>query len=162
MSARAVPAWLPFVCVGVGATLGTGVRAGAEHFWPVAAGTWPWTTLVINCMGALLLGALQEWLARGAPAAWRNLVKVGVGTGVLGGFTTYSTLVMEAIQSARVSAVLVGLGYLVVSVILGVVFARVGLVLGSGRRRGPGAGGARPAGGTGPGDGVGPHGGEAE
>lgn len=130
-----VPArWLSYACVGVGAAIGTGVRATAEHLWPSAPGSWPWTTLLINCVGALLLGWLQEWLARGTPARWRSLVKVGVGTGVLGGFTTYSTFVMEALQSMRAGAVVVALAYLAVSVVLGVVFARAGLALGSARR----------------------------
>jgi CrcB protein len=57
-----------------------------------------------------------------------------VGTGVLGGFTTYSTFVMEALQSMRAGAVVVALAYLAVSVVLGVVFARAGLALGSARR----------------------------
>lgn len=150
MSTR-IPAWAPYLCVFVGAALGTAVRASLEHVWPTDTGAWPWTTLIINCVGALLLGLLQEWLARGT-AAWRTLAKVGLGTGVLGGFTTYSTLAMEALQSLRADALAVAFGYLALSVVLGVLFARAGLALGNARRRvspavAPRAAGAAQAGG---------------
>lgn len=149
---NAPPRWLAFVCVGVGAALGTGLRATAEQLWPAAPGQWPWTTFLINCVGALLLGLLQEWLARGPATPRRTLTKLGVGTGVLGGFTTYSTYVMEALQSMRADALALALLYLGVSVVLGVVFVRLGLALGNARRPEPApttprASGAGPAGG---------------
>jgi CrcB protein len=72
-------------------------------------------------------------------------VKLGVGTGVLGGFTTYSTFVMEALQSMQAEAVALAFGYLAASVVLGVVSARLGLALGGARRPGPGTDGAGPS-----------------
>ncbi|WP_291278486.1 CrcB family protein [Galactobacter sp.] len=149
------PRSLAYLCVGVGAAVGTGLRATAERLWPASPGEWPWSTFIINCVGALLLGLLQERLARGAPARWRNLTKLGLGTGVLGGFTTYSTFVMEALQSMRTDALVLAFAYLGVSVVLGVLFARLGLALGDARRPashspGPGASGAGRAGGEQP------------
>lgn len=92
------------------------------------APTWlPAGTMVINLSGSLLLG-LVTGLATAAllPAS----AAVVVGTGFLGGFTTFSTAAVETVRLAaerRTGAALVhGLGMLVAGVLL----AGLGLVLG--------------------------------
>jgi CrcB protein len=56
-------------------------------------------TLVANLAGSLLLGALLEALARagasGPETPRRRLLRLGLGTGLLGGFTTFSSLAVE-------------------------------------------------------------------
>jgi CrcB protein len=58
-----------------------------------APGTFPWHTLTINLLGALLIGAVMETLALRAslPEGTRLLLVVGV----LGGFTTFSAFSLE-------------------------------------------------------------------
>ena len=52
---------------------------------------------LVNIAGAGVLGLLLESLARRGPdTGWRRLARLGLGTGVLGGFTTYSTLAVDA------------------------------------------------------------------
>lgn len=59
----------------------------------------PVGTLVVNITGALALGYLLEALARrGSETARRRKIRIGLGTGVLGGFTTYSALALETQQ----------------------------------------------------------------
>ena len=60
----------------------------------------------------------------------RRGVRLGVGTGLLGGFTTYSSFAVETAQLVRGGAVLAGFGYAMTSVVLGLALAAAGLALG--------------------------------
>lgn len=70
--------------------------------FPSAAQTvlrFPIGTLVVNVIGALALGYLLEALARrGRETVRRRKIRIGIGTGVLGGFTTYSALALQTQQ----------------------------------------------------------------
>jgi CrcB protein len=56
----------------------------------------PVGTFVVNILGALALGYLLEALVlRGRETVRRRKIRLGIGTGVLGGFTTYSALALE-------------------------------------------------------------------
>jgi fluoride exporter len=65
-------------------------------------------------IGAFLLGVLLELLAdRGLDTGWSRRIRLGVGTGGLGGFTTYSalateTVVLAATHPGRAAAYAVG------------------------------------------------------
>ncbi len=84
------------VSVVVGAGIGGGMRYA---FGGWAAGKWgtafPWHTFAINIVGAFLLGMLMVMSAeRGIVSAeWRLFL----GVGLLGGFTTFSTLSYESV-----------------------------------------------------------------
>lgn len=83
------------VVVAVGGFVGSAARY-AVSLWVVGPGDWPWSTLVVNLAGSFVLGVLLEIIARRGPesrAAER--VRLGVGTGVLGGFTTYSSFAVQ-------------------------------------------------------------------
>ena len=56
----------------------------------------PWHTFVINISGAFLIGMLLAlpWVGMGAGAPWRLFLV----TGILGGFTTFSTLSYESVE----------------------------------------------------------------
>ncbi|WP_275002187.1 fluoride efflux transporter FluC [Promicromonospora iranensis] len=56
----------------------------------------PVGTFVVNLVGSFALGYLLESLSRrGRETVRRRKVRLGIGTGVLGGFTTYSALALE-------------------------------------------------------------------
>lgn len=60
---------------------------------PSAEGGIPWHTLVVNLTGAFALGLLLVFASRnGWPGWWRPLL----GIGLLGGYTTFSALSLEA------------------------------------------------------------------
>lgn len=111
----------------LGGTVGTFLRATLEDAAPAAPHGVPWTTLTINVVGALLLGVLLESLARiGPDTGWHRSARLGLGTGVLGGFTTYSTFALETVQRLTAGAYLIGVGYAVASVVLGIGAAAIG------------------------------------
>lgn len=87
----------------------------------------PWGTLLINVSGSLLLGLLTGLALRhGLPTPWRLVL----GTGLLGGYTTFSTAAWETVRLLgrrdALGAAVTGLGMLV----LGVTAAAGGLALG--------------------------------
>lgn len=87
--------------VGVGGFVGGGLRAA---FGLVSTSVW--VTFGINVVGAFLLAVLGAFLARrlAEPATWQNFL----GTGVLGGFTTFSTFMLQLHQLPLSGAVLYG------------------------------------------------------
>ncbi|MEV0440422.1 CrcB family protein [Streptomyces spectabilis] len=79
--------------VAAGGAAGAGARYGAALLWPTATAAFPWTTLVVNALGCAVIGAFmvlvtQVWSAH-------RLVRPFFGTGVLGGFTTFSTYAVD-------------------------------------------------------------------
>ena len=112
------PAWLGVILLGGSA--GTALRAWLEAMYATPAGGWPWVTFWINICGSFILGGLLEVLAETGPdQGWRRGLRLGLGTGLMGGFTTYSTFSVETVR--LVSAGLWGsaLSYGLGSVILG-------------------------------------------
>ncbi|WTL51077.1 fluoride efflux transporter CrcB [Streptomyces sp. NBC_01497] len=79
--------------IAVGGALGALARFGAGRAWPTAAGSFPWTTLVVNTSGCLVIGVFlvtvtELWSAH-------RLLRPFLGTGVLGGYTTFSTYCVD-------------------------------------------------------------------
>ena len=125
------PAWLGLIWVG--GTLGTGLRAWLENDFGPPPGQWPWVTLWINIGGSLILGVVLEALAKtGSDRGWRRGARLGVGTGLLGGFTTYGTFSVEVVHLFRSGDWLAAMGYALVSV-AGGVLAAVGAMCGVSR-----------------------------
>ena len=118
--------WFLGVIVAGGA-VGTSVRAWLETTYAAPAGAWPWATFLINLGGAFLLGFLLEALARTGPdRGRRRLARLGLGTGVMGGFTTYSTFAVETALLAGDGAAWLALGYALATVVLGLTTAWLG------------------------------------
>ena len=75
----------------LGGCLGTLIRSVIAHAWPSRADGVPWGTLAINLVGAFVLATLLELLVHAGPdRGVRRAVRLCIGTGLLGGFTTYS------------------------------------------------------------------------
>lgn len=122
------PVPLPLLgAIFAGGAVGTAARAWLQGAVPAAPGAWPWATWGINVAGALLLGVLLETLAASGPdVGWRRAVRLGVGTGMLGGFTTYSAFALDIEQLLRAGAWWLGLGYAVGTLVAGVAAAAAG------------------------------------
>jgi CrcB protein len=112
-----------------------GVAARAALTVPLAEGTHPLVvpavTMAVNIVGSLLLGILVGALDGRMPR-----VRAFAGTGVLGGFTTYSAFAVHVVTTSSAAPV-VGLALAVVSVFAGALAAAAGLRLGE-RRGGAG------------------------
>lgn len=85
--------WDVVAAVAVGGALGSAARYGVGLVWPTASGHFPWATLAINVTGSALLGVLMGIIAR--RIAPHRLIRPFLGTGVLGGYTTFSTYAVE-------------------------------------------------------------------
>lgn len=118
---------LELLLVAVGGGAGAALRFVLDGLVKARMTRFPLGTLVINVTGSLVLGLLTGLGQAGTLA----LPAVAVlGTGMMGGYTTFSTASVETVQLARSGkrglAVLNGLGMLVVSVGA----AALGLLLG--------------------------------
>ncbi|QDG62509.1 CrcB family protein [Pseudarthrobacter sp. NIBRBAC000502771] len=129
----------------IGGILGALARYGVSGVLP-APGGWPLPTLAINLAGAFLLGALLEALVRRGPDAGRlRLVRLLVGTGFMGAFTTYSTLAVEATTLVNTGRSADAVLYVGASVVAGAVATVAGIRLAAAqhgrttRRPGPAA-----------------------
>lgn len=79
----------------VGGTFGTAAREGLTLAFP-PAGDIPYAIFAVNVLGAFLLGLLLDSLARMGPdEGRRRRMRIMVGTGFMGGFTTYSALAAD-------------------------------------------------------------------
>jgi CrcB protein len=117
----------------VGGAVGTAAREGLVLAIPSIAGL-PLAILLINVLGAFVLGVLLEALVRSGPdEGRRRLARLGIGTGFCGGFTTYSTLAVGTAELLRSGTTGLAIGYAVGSVLLGAVAAWAGVLVGSRR-----------------------------
>ena len=94
-------------------------RAFGERSFPIA-------TLTVNLVGSFLLGLLVGWLGSRVATGLR----LALFTGLLGGFTTFSTFALESSVLLRSGQTTSALAYLVLSVGAGVALAAIGLVMG--------------------------------
>jgi CrcB protein len=87
------------------------------------------TTFLINISGAFLLAVLIESLAlRGSDVGHRQRLRLFLGTGVLGGYTTYSALAVHTVALVRDHQPALALAYAVATVALGFVASVLGIV----------------------------------
>ncbi|WP_232832714.1 fluoride efflux transporter FluC [Curtobacterium sp. YC1] len=118
--------WRLVLLVALGGAVGTAARALLAAAFPPRDGI-SWVVLGINVVGAFCLGLLLDALARRGPDAGRRRgIRLLVGTGVLGGFTTYSTLADDTARLLDAGRWGAGSGYALLSVALGLVAVVLG------------------------------------
>lgn len=121
--------WSLIALVAFGGAIGTAVRALLAQAFPAVDGI-SWSILAINVVGAFCLGLLLDTLARRGPdVGRRRSLRLFVGTGVLGGFTTYSTLADDTARLLDGGRWAAGGGYALLSVVLGLVAVVAGLAV---------------------------------
>ncbi|MFI9050275.1 fluoride efflux transporter FluC [Streptomyces sp. NPDC053427] len=134
--------WPVIGAVAVGGGIGAAARYGASLLWPTAAGTFPWTILAVNVVGCALMGVLMVLITE----LWspHRLVRPFLGTGILGGFTTFSTYAVDIERLVNARQAALGLVYLAATLLAalaavwgGVALTRrsLGLLALLGRRR---------------------------
>jgi CrcB protein len=125
----ALPRPASLALVFVGGTLGTAGREALTLLIPSSGGV-PWAVLIANLAGAFALGALLEALARrGADHGRRRMLRLLLGTGFLGGFTTYSALATDTAVLWGAGAAGLGAVYAVGTVLVGAVATLAGILL---------------------------------
>ncbi|WNI30753.1 fluoride efflux transporter CrcB [Streptomyces sp. ITFR-6] len=111
MPTRALNPQIPVVAVvALGGATGACARYGAALLWPTAADGFPWTTLVVNVIGCAVIGVFMVVISELWAA--HRLVRPFFGTGVLGGFTTFSTYAVDIQRLVDGGRARSGLAYL--------------------------------------------------
>ncbi len=115
--------------VGLGGVLGTAGREGLGLVIPTL-GVLPLSTWCVNVAGAFLLGMFLEALSRRGPdEGRRRSIRLLVGTGLLGGFTTYSALATETVLLLNSGSIGWAIGYSIGTVVVGGVASWLGIVV---------------------------------
>jgi CrcB-like protein len=140
----------PYPAIFIGGCAGTAARSWVGDLLPGGSAAWthssaPWATLAVNLAGAFLLGLLTAVLASRFPNADPR-IRLLLGTGLLGSFTTYGTFAAEV----KAATPTTGAVYAAGSILCGLLSAWAGLVLGAKAARGtspsnPRSGGSAPA-----------------
>ncbi|SDG00150.1 CrcB protein [Blastococcus aurantiacus] len=121
-----------YVAAALGGALGALARWGVAEALPRDTGGWPWATLLVNVLGCLVLGLLIGRVFQRSPdPSW---LRPFLGTGVLGGFTTYSAFAVETVQLAEAGRAGTAAAYVLASVIAGVLATALGLRAGRSAR----------------------------
>lgn len=118
------------VVIGLGGALGALSRAGVSQLFGTGhmdlgdqSAHFPWATLTVNVVGALLIGILAVVLMADGDSYRRPFLIAGF----LGGFTTFSALALEAADLIDQNMWSTALLYLVLTVGAGLVAVQVGV-----------------------------------
>lgn len=127
------PAYLLLVVVG--GTFGTAGREVISLAFPPLDGI-PYAIFAINIVGAFLLGILLEALSRRGPDhGRRRTIRLLLGTGVMGGFTTYSALATDAAHLIGGGSALTGITYALATVLVGAAATWAGIAVAAATHR---------------------------
>ncbi|MCC4615849.1 fluoride efflux transporter CrcB [Xanthomonas campestris pv. asclepiadis] len=117
--------WQQLLLAMTGGALGSGLRfaIGVSLLQRFGNG-FPWGTLTVNLLGSFVAGVLLVWLDARGPSSWplRALLIVGV----IGGLTTFSSLMMECLVFARTDrSAMIGV-YLAITLVAGLALVFAG------------------------------------
>ncbi len=123
------PSRLPVaVALAAGGVAGCSARHAVGLALPTPPGGWPTATFLTNLAGCLALGLLLELLARRGPdVGRRRLLRLGLGTGLIGSYTTYSTFAVELDLLVRDGAAGLAAGYAAASALGGLLAVGAGV-----------------------------------
>ena len=113
--------------VALGGALGSLLRYQAGLIWPTPAGTFPTTIMLVNLLGCLVIGVflvivVEVWTVH-------RLVRPFFATGVLGGFTTFSTYSLDILSLLRAGKPLLAAGYLLGTALGAMLAVTVGMLV---------------------------------
>lgn len=118
--------WLP---IATGGAIGACLRVLAARPFTGAFGTaaWPWWLIFVNVSGSFLIGVLWSLLeGQRMSQDWSPLLV----TGLLGGYTTFSTFSLDTIRLLEDGRLGAAAAYVLASVGLSLLAAYLGLQLG--------------------------------
>ncbi len=117
---------LVFLGAGIGGVIRYAIGVGAIRWFSF---DFPWATMAINILGSFLMGVIAAWFVLRPGVGGTQDLRVFLTTGVLGGFTTFSTFSLDTIYLWERGAPLAAVIYAAGSLILGLVGLAAGLAL---------------------------------
>lgn len=115
------------ILVMVGGGIGAVLRFQLGRILVTSPSGWPWGTFAANVVGGLLMGVLAAWLLRAGQGAENMRLLLGVG--LLGGFTTFSSYSLELVQMVQNGQGLMAIIYAIGSAVIAVSALLAGLML---------------------------------
>ena len=119
--------WPVLAVISAGGVLGALARYGLQHAFPHRAEQFGFATFAVNAVGCLLIGVLMALITEVWPG--RRLLRPFLGVGVLGGFTTFSTYVVDIQQAVAAGAARTALAYLAATVVVALLAVWTGATL---------------------------------
>jgi CrcB protein len=117
---------LVFVGAGLGGVLRHLINMGVTR---LLGNDFPYGIFFINVSGSLVMGLLVGWLAFRAGEAWTGNAQLFIATGILGGYTTFSTFSLDAFRLMERGQITLAVLYIGGSVLLGIAGLWAGLTL---------------------------------
>lgn len=88
--------WSVWAAIALGSALGGVMRQGLTELVTALVGPgFPWGTWLVNVVGSGAIGAVSAAASNAWPGAWDQTARHLVMTGILGGFTTFSTFSVQ-------------------------------------------------------------------
>lgn len=131
--------WDVLLVIGAGGALGSLARWGVGELVPWSGATFPWATFIENVSGGFALGALMVFVIDVWPP--HRYLRPFLGVGLLGGYTTFSTYMLESRDLLVEGDLVTAFGYLGGSLLAGLTAVWLGIgvarltALGPQRRR---------------------------
>ncbi len=100
---------MKIIYVGLGGFVGVSLRYLTYLMLPCPSGTFPITTMLINFIGAFVIGLIASYVAYFTPMNTNLILFLSVG--LCGGFSTFATFSLETVELLENSKILMGLGY---------------------------------------------------
>ncbi len=110
-----------------GGGVGAALRFQLGRMLVSAPPAWPWGTFVVNVLGGFVMGVLAAWLMRAGEAA--ETMRLLIGVGLLGGFTTFSAFSLDMMRMIESGAVGLAFIYALASVVLALAALYAGMML---------------------------------
>ncbi len=121
-----------YLSVGIGGIIGALLRFFISQ-WFLSLDSLPFIgTIFVNLTGCFLLGYLQGISRVYELPGW---FVVGIGTGLIGAYTTFSTFSMEVVHYLNQGLIIIAFTYIVISSVGGYFLAYTGFFLSTHKKR---------------------------
>ena len=125
--AHASVPWAIVGAVSAGGVVGAEARYAVGTMIHPGGADFPWGTFTVNLSGCLLIGVLMVLISDVWPS--KRLLRPFLGTGVLGGYTTFSTYIVDIQRLVATGAARTALAYLAATVVGALLAVQLGLSL---------------------------------
>jgi len=111
--------WIVWATIAAGSAFGGVARhLLTESVTRLAGVGFPWGTVVVNIAGSIAIGVIAALANLGVPGTWAPVTRHATMTGLLGGFTTFSTFSMQTLALLQQGQLAAAAGNVLLSVLL--------------------------------------------